>query len=116
MNDNRARSVAFVDIRLKRSFEELKSGKFEDKQLADEIKEAMDRLKENPLCGVKIESHLWPKEYISRYGINNLRKYDLRSGWRLMYTLFGDKVEIVAVLLEWLDHKGYERRFHYKSR
>lgn len=116
MSDNRIRRIAFIDVKLSRAFDELKSGKFEDKQLAVEINDAMDRLKENPLLGIRIERRLWPKEYVIRYGIDNLRKYDLRNGWRLLYTLAGNKIEIVAILLEWLDHKSYERRFGYKSR
>lgn len=93
----------------------MKSGKFEDKQLANEIEGAINALKENPLRGVKIERRLWPKEYVKKYGIDNLRKYDLRNGWRLLYTLAGNQIEIVAILLEWMDHKAYERRFWYKS-
>ena len=116
MSDDRIKKVAFVDTKLSRAFDELKSGKFEDKQLAAEIDDAMDKLKENPLCGIKIERRLWPRAYIVKYGIDNLRKYDLRNGWRLLYTLVGNQVEIVAILLEWLDHKNYERRFGYKSR
>ena len=116
MSDDRVKSVAFIDTKLSRAFDELKSGKFEDKQLATEIDEAMAQLKENPLRGIKIERRLWPKEYIVKYGTDNLRKYDLRNGWRLLYTLSGNQIEIVAILLEWLDHKGYERRFGYKSR
>ncbi len=116
MSDNRVKKVAFVDNKLSRAFEELKSGKFQDKQLAAEIDNAINQLKGNPLCGIKIEKRLWPKEYITRYAIDNLRKYDLRNGWRLLYTLAGNQIEIVAILLEWFDHKNYERRFGYKSR
>lgn len=116
MTDQRIKSVAFADEKLRKAFDELKSGKFEDKQLASEIDGAMDALKLDPFSGVKIERRLWPKEYIKKYNIDNLRKYNLRNGWRLMYTISGDSVEVISIVLEWLDHKGYERRFGYKSR
>lgn len=32
-----------------------------------------------------------------------------------MYTVKEDPVEIISIILEWLDHKNYERRFGYKS-
>jgi len=48
-------------------------------------------------------------------GIDNLRKYDLPNGWRLIYTVKGNSVEMVAVILEWsASHKKYEKRFGYK--
>jgi hypothetical protein len=46
--------------------------------------------------------------------MNNLWKYDLPDGWRLIYTLSTpNKIEILAIILEWFDHKNYERRFGY---
>ncbi len=39
------------------------------------------------------------------------------NGWRLIYTLRGDTVQIVAVILEWFTaHKEYAKRFGYKVR
>ena len=32
-----------------------------------------------------------------------------------MYTIVKDEIRIVSVLLEWLDHKNYEKRFRYKK-
>ncbi len=116
MSDTRTIRVAFADAKLLEAFNELKSGKFEDKQLALELDSVMDLLKKDPFLGIKIAKHLWPDEYVRKYRIDNLRKYDMRSGWRLMYTISGNNVEVVAILLEWLDHKNYERRFKYKSR
>lgn len=115
MSDLRIKMVAFADSKLLDAFKSLKSGKFEDVQLADEINKAIDRLKSDPFCGVSIKRTLWPQEYVRKYKIDNLRKYNMRNGWRLMYTINGNKVEIISILLEWLDHKGYERRFGYKS-
>jgi hypothetical protein len=115
MNDNRVMRVAFADVRLLSAFNKLKAGRFEDTVLAVEIDAVMDRLKEDPFCGIKIERRLWPKSYVKDYGINNLRKYNMRNGWRLTYTISGNTVEIVSIILEWLDHKSYDKRFKYKS-
>jgi len=67
------------------------------------------------LCGIKIPSSLWPKEYVKKYGIDNLRKYDLPDGWRLLYTLRGNEIEIISILIEWPSHTAYERKFKYSK-
>ena len=45
-----------------------------------------------------------------------MRKCNLPDGWRLVYTLAGNEIEIISILLEWFSHKEYERRFGYKSK
>lgn len=110
---NRIKEVAFANKNLKLAYFELKAGKFEEKQLFAFISRAIDDLKENPLCGIKIPKKLWPKEYIKKYRITNLWKYNLPNYWRLIYTLIGDEVKIVSMILEWMTHKNYEKRFSY---
>ncbi len=113
LNDNRVKSVGFIDESTREAFFKLKNGKFEEKELASFIERAIRDLKENPFVGVKIPQKLWPADYIKKFSINNLRKYDLPNGWRLIYTLRGNEVEIVSIILEWFSHKDYERRFKY---
>ncbi len=113
MSDGRLKRVAFADHKLLGAFNDLKRGKFEDRQLAEYIQSAINHLKENSFAGIKIPKRLWPNYYVARFAINNLRKYDLPNAWRLIYTLKGDEVEIVSVILEWFSHKEYEKRFKY---
>lgn len=78
------------------------------------LKRAIKDIQKNAFCGVRIPKQLIPKEYIQKYKINNLWKYDLPDGWRLIYSIVTpNKVEILAVIMEWFDHKNYERRFKY---
>ena len=70
-------------------------------------------MKNNPACGIKIPKRLWPKIYLQKYSITNLWKYGLPNGWRLIYTIKEDEIMILNVILEWFDHKEYERRFKY---
>jgi len=65
------------------------------------------------MCGVKISKKLWSKGYIKNYKIKNLWKYDLPDGWRLIYSIFEDKLMIINLILEWFPHKKYEKRFGY---
>jgi len=108
--------VGFADEKLKKAFDTLSNGKFEDKQLHQAISKAIDSLKKNPECGIRVPKKLSPKYYETKYGYANVWKYDLPEGWRLIYSLQKNQVLIVSIILEWLDHKNYERRFRYKPK
>jgi Txe/YoeB family toxin of Txe-Axe toxin-antitoxin module len=115
LNDNRIKRVAFGSESIRKAFLELKTGRFEDRKVAGYIQDAINELARNPLAGIPLPRKLWPKEYVRKFGINNLRKCNLSDGWRLTYTLKGSEVEIVSIILEWFPHKEYDRRFGYKS-
>ena len=105
--------VAFMSNSLKKNYESLGKGNFSDKQLYKFINRPINDLKQNPLYGTKIPKKLWPKEYLKKYKITNLWKYDLPNAWRLIYTLETDEIRIVSIVLEWFNHKIYERKFKY---
>jgi len=105
--------VTFKDDKLEAIFESLEKGKFEDKTLYNSINKVIGKLKTNPECGIKIPQKLWPKIYIQHHNINNLWKYNLPKGWRLLYTIKIEEIRIINVILEWLPHKEYEKRFKY---
>ena len=102
--------VIFISEKLESTFESLREEDFIKKF----IKRAIEDLKKDPICGTKIKRKLWPKLYIQNYKITNLWKYDLPNSWRLIYTIVGeDEVKILTAILEWFNHKDYERRFSY---
>ena len=105
--------VTFINKKLETNFESLKKGQFQDKQLYEFINRAIKDLKNNPMCATKLSKKLWPKEYVQKYEITNLWKYDLPDGWRLVYTIQTNEIMILNVILEWFNHKEYERRFKY---
>jgi Txe/YoeB family toxin of Txe-Axe toxin-antitoxin module len=91
----------------------LKNSKTEDKKLHKWINRAMDDLEDNAFCGIQIQKRLIPKVYIEKYGLDNLWKYDLPKGWRLIYSVVNGEVQILSIILEWMSHKDYEKRFKY---
>jgi len=105
--------IIFASKKLDKEFDNLIHGKFEDKKLHKFITRAFQDLKENPYSGIKIPKRLWPKEYIISNNITNLFKYDLPSGWRLIYHIKTNEIEIFKIILEWFNHKNYERKFKY---
>jgi hypothetical protein len=105
--------VVFADDRLKKAYESLKTSKTEDKCLSEWLDRAFDDISENAFCGIQIPKRLIPKEYIKKYNVENLWKYNLPNAWRLLYSVARDEVIIISIILEWLPHKEYERRFKY---
>lgn len=102
--------VVFADEKLKNAFDKLKDSKTEDKILKKWLERAFSDLEENAFCGIQIPKKLFPKEYKN---LDNLWKYDLPKGWRLIYTVKKEEIIVLSIVLEWLDHKCYERRFKY---
>ena len=88
-------------------------GKFEDKRLFKMIARAIEDLKNNPDFGIKIPKKLWPKPYIQKHKVNNLWKYNLPDAWRLLYSIENQEIIVVSIILEWMKHKDYERKFKY---
>ena len=106
----RPAEVVFANDKIEKEFFKLE----ETNELRKNIERAIRDIQANAFCGTQIPKKLFPKEYVKNYSINNLWKYDLPDGWRLIYTVTTpDKIEILAVILEWFDHTNYERRFHY---
>jgi Txe/YoeB family toxin of Txe-Axe toxin-antitoxin module len=102
--------VIFANDKIQEAFLKLDN----DDDLKKSIKRAILDIQANAYSGIQIPKRLFPREYIIKYKINNLWKYDLPNGWRLIYTLNPlNQVEILSVILEWFNHKEYERRFHY---
>ena len=92
--------IAFASKKVKKLFEELKEGKFEDKKIYGFIQRAKKDLKINPTCGTKIPHNLVPEYYAQKYNINNLWKYNLPNAWRLIYTMKATQVIVLAIILE----------------
>lgn len=104
-----ADNIVFADNKLEEEFNSLP----ENNWLKKAIDKSIYDFKENVFCGERIRKKLIPKEYIKKYGINNLLWYPLPNAWRLIYSVLMKKDEIVAFIIEYFDHKNYERRFKY---
>jgi Txe/YoeB family toxin of Txe-Axe toxin-antitoxin module len=107
------KQIMFIDEKLKEAFENLKNSS--ENNLHKFIERAISDLKENPCYGIHIPKKLIPKEYLMKYELTNLWKYDLPKGWRLLYTIEVDEIKIVSIILEWMTHKEYDRLFGYKT-
>jgi len=102
--------VVFGNSKLKDSFEKLKKSKTEDKKLYEWLIRAFEDLENDAFCGVQVPKKLIPKEYGK---IDNLWKYNLPNAWRLIYTIKTNEIIVLSIVLEWMGHKKYERKFNY---
>lgn len=105
--------IKFSDEKVQKSFEELMNSKGDEKKVYEWIVRAFEDIEENAFCGIQIPKKLIPREYKQKYNIHNLWKYNLPNAWRLLYSIENSEIIIVSIVLEWLDHKEYERRFKY---
>ncbi len=80
------------------------------------IKQKATLIKENPDFGVHIAKNKIPHEYKREYEANNLWKVNLSKGWRMIYTIKGNEIEILSIVLDIIDHKTYDKKFGYKKR
>jgi len=103
-------ALRYADQRVVKELSKLKK---KDSKLYLHVENAFRNIKEDPVCGIKIPLKLIPKDWKKRYGINNLYKYNLPNAWRLLYSLIGGKIEIIAIILGCFNHKEYERKFNY---
>ena len=103
----------FIDEPTSQAYLALASGKTEEKELSRELKLAFDEIASDAFCGIQIPKRLIPKTYTSKYEIDNLWKFNFHKSWRLMYTVAGDGENVLALVIEWLPHKEYDRRFGY---
>ena len=65
-------------------------------------------------AGQLIEKKKFSKNYVQKYGITNLYKYNLDKSHPLTYTLVSETSGVAVVILEIMNHKEYEKRFGYR--
>ena len=103
--------IKFADEKVKQEFLMLKES-IAEKDLYLNITKSFERIQEDAFCGIQIQKNKIPKEYL-RYGIDNCWKLNLLNGWRLLYAVQRDELVVLAIILEWMSHKEYERKFGY---
>ncbi len=100
--------IDFTNSSIKEAFDNIKE---RDKKFYKNLTRAFNDILENAFCGIQIPKRLFPREYKH---FDNLWKYNLPDAWRLIYTIKSpNKIEIISVILEWMNHKDYERKFKY---
>jgi mRNA-degrading endonuclease RelE of RelBE toxin-antitoxin system len=111
------------EVRFSREFSEeysklkrrAEGGHGEARYLLGIIDKGVAKLKRNREAGKRIPRPLIPRVYAVKYGVTNLWKLNLDRFWRMIYTIVGDEVRLVSVVIEVLNHKKYDRKFGYHT-
>jgi len=97
---------------------EVASKSKKERTILDAITNKIKIIKINPHYGDPIGKNLIPKDYINKYEISNLFKVKLPNYWRMLYSLIDGetKIEIIAFVLDIIDHPAYNKKFGYEKK
>jgi len=115
------RTIVKLSPEAKEVYEYLNEGAFNskiDRMILKAINQKVELIKSNPHYGNPVSKKLFPEEYKIKYGIKNLFRVELPAFWRMLYTLKGaeSEIEIIAFVLDIMDHKKYNKKFGYKRK
>ncbi len=88
-----------------------------EKSILNSIEKKKELIKMNPHYGEPIAKDKIPPEYLQKYGAKNLFWVGLSNFGRMLYTLTNDEteVEIIAFVLDIIDHSDYDKKFGYRG-
>ncbi len=103
------------------AYHSLKEGKEQsktDQSIWNAVNQKIELIKQNVHYGKPVAKNLIPIEYKQRYGITNLFWVELPQFWRMPYTLTNseNRAEIIAFILDIMDHNQYNKKFGYRKR
>jgi aromatic ring-opening dioxygenase LigB subunit len=84
-------------------------------QLLNSLNNTLTNIKFNPYYGNLIPRKYLTKKIINKYGTDKIFRCKLIGFWRLLYTIIGDEVKIIALILEFVNHKDYNELLGYKN-
>ena len=87
-----------------------------DITLLNAINRLFDVIINNPFYGENAKKDLIPIAYRRKYDADNLFIADLPDYWRMIYTLESDEIEIIAFVLDIIDHDEYNKKFKFRKR
>lgn len=88
-----------------------------ERMILKAVNQKVELIKANPHFGGPIAKKLIPEEYKQKYGVTNLFRVELPTFWRMLYTLTDgeSEIEIIAFVLDIIDHEEYNKKFGYKG-
>ncbi len=89
-----------------------------ENMILNAVNKKIEIIKLNIHYGNPLAKKLIPEEYKIKYGITNLFRVELPNFWRMLYTLTNGEteIEIIAFVLDLLNHKEYNKIFGYRGK
>ncbi|MEK6906212.1 MAG: hypothetical protein AABW81_01175 [Nanoarchaeota archaeon] len=89
----------------------------QSKMILKAINQKIELIKANIHYGNPIAKNLIPEEYKQKYSATNLFRVELPVFWRMLYTLTDNEdIEIIAFVLDIIDHPDYNKKFGYRKK
>ena len=85
------------------------------KSILKSFERVKETLRKNPHYGQPIAKNKIPKKYLD-LGIKNLYRAEISNFWRILYTIEGNKIEILLFILNIVDHPTYNKLLRYKKK
>jgi aromatic ring-opening dioxygenase LigB subunit len=85
-------------------------------QLLDSVNNALKNIKIDYKYGDLIPRKYISKSTVKKYGTDRIFRVELVGYWRLLYTIIGNEIEIIALILEYMSHEEYNKVFGYKKK
>ena len=88
----------------------------QERSMLNAVNQKIELIKQNAHYGNPVAKRLIPAEYVKRYDTTNLFRVELPNFWRMLYTLTDgeSEVEIIAFVLDIMDHKKYDKKMGYR--
>jgi len=89
----------------------------QERMILKAINYKFELIKNNFQYGDAVAKNLIPEEYSLKYGATNLFRVELPAFWRMIYTLneSNNQVDIIAFVLDIIDHPTYNNKFGYRK-
>jgi len=89
-----------------------------ERMILNAVNNKVELIKANHHYGNPVAKKLIPSEYKLKYGVTNLFRVELPNFWRMLYTLTDSEteIEIIAFVLDLIDHNRYDKKFGYKKK
>jgi len=89
----------------------------QSKMMLKAVNDKVGLIKANIHYGNPIAKNLIPERYKIEYEIKNLFRVELPAFWRMLYTLKSEnEIEIIAFVIDIINHPEYDKKFGYKRR
>ncbi len=107
MSSKKKFAIRFVSRRLESEFIGLKKC---NPKFYESINRTIERLSREPYRFGRYIPSRRAGYWIRKFNVEKVWIYNLTKSWRMIYSVVEDEVWIVGLILEWLDHKEYDRR------
>jgi hypothetical protein len=102
--------ITFADKKLESAFNGLSDKDPTKKGLIKAIRDIKNNFRVGRLITRDTHNKIKIRNLLSKHKTSNIRVYNLPTAWRMLYSITpSEDIKIMAVILDWMSHKDYEK-------